>query len=371
MGKTAVTKKRLRLIADDLTGALDTAAQFVASTGPVPIFPRDTLPATLPPSSAIDSGTREADEFFVPFTMTRLAPALAPRADTISYLKLDSLLRGNPAPALAALLGTLPFRCCIIAPAFPFHHRITQGGLQYVLGPDGPKRVGRDLRSALAAAGIGVTLARPGDPLPRGVSLWDAETDADLRRIAAFRHSRDAPILWAGSAGLATALAGSPPPIAPPMLPLLGIFGTNHPVTAAQLRAVAAHHLQVSENPASSVAAIRAHLAAASLLLVSFRLPDDLSPASAATRIARALTQLLPVLPPPATLLVSGGETLAAVCTALGASHLEVFAEAEPGAPVSRMVGGVWDGVQVISKSGAFGAPDFLTRVVAAAAPAC
>ena len=43
---------RLRLLADDLTGALDTAAQFVARTGPVPAFWAGALPDAPPPSAA-------------------------------------------------------------------------------------------------------------------------------------------------------------------------------------------------------------------------------------------------------------------------------------------------------------------------------
>ena len=49
----------LRLIADDLTGALDTAAEFVGLTGPVPVYWSGAIPADLPPSAAVDSGTRE------------------------------------------------------------------------------------------------------------------------------------------------------------------------------------------------------------------------------------------------------------------------------------------------------------------------
>jgi uncharacterized protein YgbK (DUF1537 family) len=35
-----------------------------------------------------------------------------------------------------------------------------------------------------------------------------------------------------------------------------------------------------------------------------------------------------------------------------------------PGVPVSRIGGGLWDGVRLISRSGAFGAPDFLARLL-------
>ena len=65
-------------------------------------------------------------------------------------------------------------------------------------------------------------------------------------------------------------------------------------------------------------------------------------------------------MPPPGTLLVAGGETLFAVCAALGATHLEVQDHVVPGVPRSILRGGRWDGVTVISKSGAFGTPALL-----------
>jgi uncharacterized protein YgbK (DUF1537 family) len=56
--------------------------------------------------------------------------------------------------------------------------------------------------------------------------------------------------------------------------------------------------------------------------------------------------------------VVAGGETLRALCTVLGAEALEVRGRIEPGVPRSVMRGGRWNGVDVVSKSGAFGRPD-------------
>ena len=57
----------------------------------------------------------------------------------------------------------------------------------------------------------------------------------------------------------------------------------------------------------------------------------------------------------PCTLLVAGGETLRGLCISLNAEHLEVRGRVIPGLPRSVLRGGRWDGVEVISKSGAFG----------------
>jgi D-threonate/D-erythronate kinase len=51
----------LRLIADDLTGALDTAAELVGLTGPVHAFWYGAIPPALPRNAALDSGTGELD----------------------------------------------------------------------------------------------------------------------------------------------------------------------------------------------------------------------------------------------------------------------------------------------------------------------
>ena len=44
--------------------------------------------------------------------------------------------------------------------------------------------------------------------------------------------------------------------------------------------------------------------------------------------------------------------------------YLVVDGQIAPGVPWSHIRGGMWDGVRVISKSGAFGAPDLLRSFV-------
>ena len=49
------TAQRIHLISDDLTGALDTAAQFVCRTGPVVVY-WDAPEMALPPNVAVGPG---------------------------------------------------------------------------------------------------------------------------------------------------------------------------------------------------------------------------------------------------------------------------------------------------------------------------
>ena len=63
-------------------------------------------------------------------------------------------------------------------------------------------------------------------------------------------------------------------------------------------------------------------------------------------------------------LVVIGGDTLYRLCQAMGADSLAAIGEWSPGVPVSRIVGGAWHGAALISKSGAYGDPDLLTRIL-------
>jgi hypothetical protein len=70
-----------RLLADDLTGALDTAVEFVGLCGPFDVSWAGALPPQLPSSLAIDTGTRELDKSRGLAIIEGLVPLL--RDDTI------------------------------------------------------------------------------------------------------------------------------------------------------------------------------------------------------------------------------------------------------------------------------------------------
>src|ERR1700744_1015451 len=73
----------LRLLADDLTGALDAAAEFVPLTGPVQAFWHGAIPAELPPNATLDSGTRELSTPHAAGIVRRLAHHLSPDAGRV------------------------------------------------------------------------------------------------------------------------------------------------------------------------------------------------------------------------------------------------------------------------------------------------
>ncbi len=349
----------LRLIADDLTGALDTAAEFAALCGTVPVR-REA--AAIQGSLAIATGTREWPEALAANSVAKAAPLLA-GAD-IAFKKLDSLLRGHAMAELGACLGAGAWRSVVLAPAFPAQGRVTRGGRQ--LARDGAAwREVADLVALCAEAGLRAEPAEAGAPLPEGIALFDAETEADMARIVACGRAAPGPVLWCGSGGLGRALAAAAPVVPDASLrgPVLGLFGSDQAVTRRQLAACGALWREITEDvPAASIAATMARGA----VLVSLALPV-LRREVAARRIAGCFALLLAALPPPGTLIVAGGETLGAVLDALGA-EVEATGLVMPGVPRAVLRGGRWDGVALVSKSGAFGG-DMLWHDLLAAQP--
>jgi uncharacterized protein YgbK (DUF1537 family) len=344
----------VRLLADDLTGALDTAAEFVGLCGPFDVTWPEALSANRSPNLAIDSGTRELARADSVEIVERLAPLL--HEGMIAYKKVDSLLRGAWAAELGACLRSGHWASCVIAPAFAYQGRRTHAGQQLARSPEGDwYPVGQNLLAQLKAECIDARQGGPDTWLHGGVQVFDAESDADLDRVVEIGRRMAAPVLWSGSGGLAGALARGSGADAPRQLkrPVLGLFGSDQAVTASQLEACGDVTIALAEG--EDAARVLRKLAGEGVALVKFSLPEGLSRVEAARRIAREMTALISALDPPGTLIVAGGETLKAVCLTLGAQALQVTGRIVPGLPRSILQGGRWAGVDVISKSGAFG----------------
>lgn len=357
---------QLRLMADDLTGALDSAASFVG------LFPglRVGHNADKDRSLVLNSASRESSAQEARRQTKALATHLAPSEGRLSFFKIDSLLRGQAAASLDALLSDIPFDSVIIAPALPALKRVTLEGRQHVWSHDTWTPSGEDLLSALVEYGHTVT---KNDVRSKGLVWCDAKTDAELDQIVTQGLSLSGSVLWVGTAGLASALARlmgnriqKPQQSTRPFLslPLLGLIGSNHPVMRAQLAKVSALHL-----PSTRRTDIVDKLKSNDAVLVTCPLPETCAPDAAQSAIRHAFSTLVSALPVPACLFVSGGETLQDLLVPLRIDALELLGEVETGVPVSRITGGLWDGVSVISKSGAFGSADLLLRLVSSLNP--
>jgi uncharacterized protein YgbK (DUF1537 family) len=360
----------IRVLADDLTGALDTAAAF-AGAAPVHI---DRPPAAGEaagfPVSVTASSTREAAIEALPGL---LAPTLGWfTSGSLSFKKVDSLLRGNTFAEIAWLFRNAPFERVVFAPAFPSQGRITSGDRQWIVRPGKEREaVGGPLRASFAKLGL-----RAGGMLEEQPEVWIPEiaTDDDLDH--AVRQTTGSGVMWVGSAGLGNALArrfglaAKAGPVLPPAAgagPAVLVSASFQPVFRKQwavLRASRPARAVAEAGDAGRIsAAIRLARAGAREAWFDLSPRAALDPGEAARRLLDGARTLIEKLPAPGQLIVVGGDTLLSLCRASGAASLLTQPSIRPGWGCARINGGVWDGVPCHSRSGAFGAADDLAAL--------
>ena len=359
----------VRILADDLTGALDTAGCFASAASPLPVM----FDAALLPDGkrwAASTGSRDLAESEAVARNARFLPIFA-RHGGIAFKKIDSLLRGHVAAEIALHVRRGDFDTTVIAPAFPALGRVTRNGRQWakLAGQNNYGMVGPDLVSDFARFGIDLKLGLSNAPQfgsPR-IILADAETDDDLKTIvdAGLRCGR---VLWCGCAGLAGILAGGGERASAPKAPrMLVVCGTRHPVASLQIEQLDENAACVRLRPNGDLAAVartvNERLRDGRWAALAVDLPE-LSADAAREMLGKMMDALFPQLDRPDALFVMGGDTLAICCGALGAKSLAVRGLLKRGIPISEFADGAWTGMPVISKSGAFGAEDTLIRIM-------
>jgi len=397
------------IIADDLTGAADSAVAFaVAGMSTRVLFAGAGGPSQGDvPTSALGAGGIQV--LAVDTDSRRLAPrdarttvAAALRGAPTARLrmkKIDSTLRGNLGEETLAALEALGARLAICAPAFPAADRQTRAGKQWAAG-----RVVGDVAACftgISTAHIPLRAVRAGASeslLDRAaaagtrVVVVDATTQDDLNAVVeAGRHRDD--VVWVGSGGLGAALAratsgqddtsdadaasvGSRPlPLIALDDPVLTVVGSATPVAAAQATRVVARGAREVTIPVSALISGAAPVgpwpqqvgdALQDRRDVVLRIDegDTIVPGHGRAIVEALADAVAPVLHriPPAALVATGGETALAFGRSLGAHGLDVIAELEPGVVYSRLVGG--SSLPLVTKAGAFGDPGTLARTI-------
>jgi uncharacterized protein YgbK (DUF1537 family) len=369
--------------ADDLTGACDTGAPFAARGLETLVVVRDgDGPPLLPDATVdvlvVDTESREVASATAGARARATGKALAAAAPPVLYKKLDSTLRGHVAVEVDGMLDGAGLTTALLTPAFPAQRRTVVDGRLHVDGRPADEtaiardrafpRTGASVPALLVDGGVRPVTALPLETVRLGsdavaprierfggvfgrVLAADAETDADLSVLADAAHGR--PVLLAGSAGLAAAVArrlapaasgGREAPPRGPRRPLLVVAGSAHPATRAQLERLALRE-------GLEVLAPRAPRGA----------DDPARRRETVTRLAEAARARIE-RERPGTILLTGGETAISVLRALGADGLRLVGELEPGLPLATLAGGPLDGLAVISKAGGFGDADALVR---------
>lgn len=365
---------RVRILADDLTGAMDAGACFASSTRGLPVHWRSN-PSCTEESFVI---TTESRDIAQRTALTRLRAQVAAVANAdIAFKKIDSLLRGNTIAEITECVRSFEFGSAIIAPAFPAQQRMTRGGQQFHRSPESPDwaPIGPNLVTALAMLSckfgpIPVKhVARICSPSGKGIFVCDAETNADLLNLAASGRAVDQPILWCGSAGLARALSPQEHRLSPSGPSLLILTASRNRMARLQIAEVqrrwptAVVEATIASQGDVVSLALENALAKPGIAVLVARYPD--MPVPAADRYWKQLLDTsLACMQPPAVLMVVGGTTLRIVLEAVGAETIVVEGEVAHGIAAGRIVGGLWNGISLITKAGAFGVPETLASLI-------
>ena len=375
----------LVIVADDLTGAADSAA-LMTRLGRTSIvldadgeWPADDV-------LAVDTDSRHRDP---EVAAARVADATRRAAGLGAQVvkKIDSTLRGNVAAELRAMSDVLAESgervLLVVAPAFPATSRTTIGGVVHVdgerlaaHGSDGDVagllerggiRAGRLGRAALS--GPEALAARFEEAHQRlDAVVVDSESDDDLATVVAASRRAAVPLLLVGSGGLTRPLAGPPGPSyderAGAGTPVLVVVGSYASASRAQRRRLVESGIApvlLDDDPARSAAELRQALGRGDALFSPD--PDKPVDRSRAPQVAAAVAgAVTAVLDSVGTLVATGGETARAVLTGAGVSRLEVAGEIEAGIVRARVPE---LGLDVVTKAGAFGDEDALVRCVA------
>ena len=160
----------IAIIADDLTGALDTSAPFVAAGYTVAAA---TRPAGLAAALArgtevvvVNTASRGLAADAAAAIAAQVARQLRTAQPAIVFKKIDSRLKGNVGAETAAVVDALGRSAIVVAPAVPEQQRFVRGGIVVGRGVATPVPV------APSFAGLTATIA-------------EADSDADLDRVAA------------------------------------------------------------------------------------------------------------------------------------------------------------------------------------------
>ena len=408
--------QRWLIIADDLTGAADSAIAFA----------RRGLPTRI-----LMSGKRITDEsaevLAYDADTRRLAPALAAERHRVGiqcfgapgagiFKKIDSTLRGHPAVEIAAVLESLEHygreSFGVLAPAFPAMGRTTREGHVFVHGkPLEESETWRrehgypnaDLGKILASAGIhagklSLAQVRAGEAELREalrafahgstahrnrIAICDAEHDGDLDIIAGASQFASGQSFVIGTAGLAHAIARRVPEIPRPehRLPAssggaLIVVGSLSTVSRQAARELAAlprvTHLRIRAETllnaelarlrAAAGGDARAALEAGNDVLVEI-VADGEPDLAQGPRIAGALAVVLhAAMCSMSGMIVTGGETAAALLTELFVMEIDLLDEIEPG--VCLGIARRSSSFPLVTKAGAFGDSGSLVRAV-------
>ncbi|CEP34517.1 MULTISPECIES: four-carbon acid sugar kinase family protein [unclassified Halomonas] len=381
---------RLAIIADDLSGALDTAAPFAARGGDARVvISLEALAASLekwqgqwPDVIAVNTESRhlQAEQAALRVSeAVRLLTCVTPKQ---WFKKVDSTLRGQVVAECTAVREALSLPL-LLAPAVPAQGRTVRDALVWVNGvPLADTAYQQDARSAplvgpidqaFSPSGLPLQRYQPGReaPFPSADCIADTESDEELSALYNELISAGESRVMIGAAGLATAIAqhsfGSS--VADfrslgNVAAVLYAVGSRSPRAAEQLEQLCKQWpdlavIKAYQKPGD--ASLATHDLGACVVV-----PGCKECTLTASEVAQAMAvQVVSIISTrnadESLLFLTGGDIAMAGLTQLGVRYISVETEWSPGVALGYLDG---DPVRrVMTKAGGFGDPQLLVRL--------
>ncbi len=397
----------IALIADDLTGSLDTGLQF-RKKGLATLVPLDwNHPLPRAEALVLNTHSRNLAGDLAYRRVFRICRRLKARG---IYKKIDSTMRGNVGKEALAILNAQKIAKAIVVPTVPVMGRAVEGGILRVHGtpllktayardpfhPLWTSRVSSLLEKETGepVGFIGIQEVRKGPSYlaqkiqgtPARLLSLDAVLQSDLKIIARACNLLPGQVLPCGSVGLADELnlpfhrEYRKPKKKWPRRPLLIISASRNPTTASQIETardcscfpLVEPDLRRLTNPRTSGSEAKA----AALRLAEVLLCGDgaILTTTFQNHLPGKETMIPKVLGKAAVyllgelrlggLVLTGGDLAMGVCERLSSSALRIEEEVLPGIPCSTLTDGPFKGLRMVTKAGGFGETDALWRII-------
>ncbi|MCH1881372.1 four-carbon acid sugar kinase family protein [Agrococcus sp. ARC_14] len=416
---TASTAAPVGIVADDLTGATDSAVQFARDGWQARLALTAASRVAIDPGSvaAVVTDARAQDAADARASTAQAVTALRDGGAQRLFVKIDSTMRGSVSAqargAIEAWSVEHPGAFAIVCSAYPAMGRTVEHGRLLVHGEGvHTTAVGTDPVTPVSTSDLAVLL--PGSSalhLPHGsaaegallleqaagssdegVVVVDAATDDDLARLAESIALVGPHAIPVGAAGLASAMShawssSQPPAVERPQHAnrVVVVVSSLHDVSRAQ-----ADHL-VHSLPSERIRVLAPSLDeilgpdavstwAERELAQSPMLPEVVVIASPTARPAQApgapsstalvaeslatITELVFEQVEVDAMLLLGGEGARTVLGRLGTASLLIRAAIREGIPIGSLEGGAADGITVVTKAGGFGDEASVTDIV-------
>ncbi len=394
------------IIADDLTGALDTGLQFAnAGLKTVYLPNHETLESCLTTTSAdvlvVNSQSRSVSSQ----AAYQKVQKIAKKINGIQiYKKIDSTMRGNIGSELDALFDECELSKVILTPAFPKLGRVVKNGEilahgESLLTSGFSEQTGIPIHNHIptllrsqtnrSVSEINVDLqtlntSQVCDLIKEDsaeILVFDAVTNKDLQRLGEAIHRLGQGFIGCGSAGLAHAIAGLLTvqsdkhsfSLSTPIPLTLFVIGSRHQNTIAQIEQILKRENVVAvEVPVSGDTENTHNVTARTIELMHENINVVLRPGASqwmpsqsyeiADTLGAVALEIVKKVDP--TLVLCGGDTAHSVIRALDPSSLCILEEFRPGIPISILQGGIFHGKKVFSKAGGFGEAEIFAELL-------